>query len=857
MNTPSHKGWMTLVLALGLAAGAGASGGGDLLVTGSLDTKSISQPHPGMTSEFHSLVEQLRNTGAADRAKFQKSAPPSGSVSAFELRGENGDEIETYVCLNHWTPGAREAVEALGVEVVGEDESRYILQAWVPLDVVEDLAALPAVRELRRPSYGLAAMGSVITQGDANLNTNFVRQLGNVNGNGLRVGVISRGLWNEFTFPVDTVASAGTNRDVRVLLGDIPPDPTSEDGSTSGRFGAVRIFPPSFSQHVVWGDQMPDGAAVLETLYDIAPGAEYYYARARTSVEMETARNWLLGQDVDVIVDTMVFYDAGRFDGSSTVSRRAQQIMLNENVVYITATGNQSIYGSDRAFPSSPQFFPLFVNGHFSPNPDSKVGKFHNFASGRTTGKRVEGLIIEPLNGVIDVALVWDDVWDDRNPRAADDLDLYLVHPQTLDISTPFASSRDRQDGFGKPYERITLFDMAGSGVSAAGGQAAIVINRADQDNDAPTMFTLVIRQGFVPTPYADQYLTHGVAGNNGDALAPVLTTGGIDAREGVNAVFPSSVPGVNPGPGRALNNDFVRWYSTQQGPAVMSYTNTYAVSAGGPPPLSFEPTGPFPGTSAAAAHMGGLVTLLRHSYPEIPAWMYYDLLRDTSPPPAGDFPTASPIQVDKLAQFKNAPQYLRVNGFDAWMNIREALAEGDIGKSAFVSTVEGAIEWTQSGSEVGFDPPVFGKSGEAITLSPGGKRNVFGFVETPVLQFPDGKGGMKEELDPDAVYLLKVRVGSDQADPKRVPHFRLRLMSGGSDQAVMKVVAGVQASAGNPPATVAGREYYLFYRPSNEEIAKQGVRFAFDLIDFMDDTDSDATLYLHEISLRKVDVRY
>ncbi len=843
MKTLSLKGWMTLALVLGLSAGAGA-GQGDLLVTGSLDTKSVSQPHPGMTSEYHHLVEQLRDSDMAGRDKLRKSVHEERVQPLFELRGEENQEIETYVWLEHWTPTAREALEALGCEVVAEDESRYILQAWVPLDAVEEVAALPGVRHLRRPSYGIPAMGSVLTQGDANLNTNFVRQLGNVDGTGLRVGVISHGLWNEGSFPAP---EQGTNHDLRIVTGNIPPDPSSDDGVTFGRFGSVRIFPPSFSQHTLPGNLMTDGAAVLETLFDIAPGAEYIYARARTSAEMETARNHLLGQGVDVIVDTMVFYDVGRFDGSSTVSRRAQQIMLNHNVIYVSATGNQSIFRAD-TFPNTPQRFPLFVNGHFTANPDPNVGKFHNFAAARNTSNRVEGLVIQPINGVIDVALVWDDVWDDHNPRAADDLDLYLVNATTLDISTPFASSTNRQDGFGLPFERITHHTFS---------DAAVVINRADQTNDSRTLFTLVILQGLIPDRPSTQYLTHGVAGNNGDALAPVLTVGGIDATQGVNRVYRGSVPGVEPGPGRALNNDFVRWYSTQRGPAVMSYTNTFAFSAGGPPPLSFDQTAPFPGTSAAAAHMGGLVTLLRHSYPEIPAWRYYELLRDTSPPPVGDFPSATPLQVDKLAEFQNSPDYRRVNGFDAWMNIGEALAMGDLGKSAFISTIEGALEWEESGSEVGFEPPVFGKSGEAITVSPGGKNNVFGFTQTPVLEFPDGKGGSTTELDPDSVYLLTVRVGSDQTDPKQVPHFRLRLMSGGSDQAVMKTVAGVHASAGNPPTSVAGREYLLFYRPSTPEIAEQGVRFAFDLLHFLEEPNSDATLYIHDIGFRKVDVQY
>lgn len=872
------KHWSnTLTVILGLAAfAAGPVAGalaGDRVVPLDPGTK-VAPAHPRMTSEFHALVSHLANKSATGREEFLRSAHPERVFPLAQLRGDHLEEIETYIQLDRWDPSLLKALREAGADIVAEDAERLLLQAWIALDNIETVAAIDGVRHLRRPSYGIPALGSTTTEGDSNLNTAFIRNLGGINGRGLKIGVLSVGLFNS-SFPATTAANSGSNRDQRVARGDIPRDPRSQAGLTNTFFGIVKVFPASFANHDIrtfsnvltdeglYGRSAPEGAAIIETIMDIAPGYvgafeddpvntpnEIFFADGRTDLALEAGRQFLLGNGVKVIVDDMIFFDVGRFDGTSSVSRRAQQIALNpaNDVVYITAVGNQTppveIAGS--GLPVSSSRFPIFVNGHFSPEPGPNKPKIHNFAAGRFVGIRDEALNIRPQNGIIDVVLVWDDVWDDANPRATNDLDLYLLRAERLNLNDAFASSTDLQAGRGRPIERITSV--------VPNGDYAIVINRKNINDNTTPLFTLLVLQGTI-MPNDAQYLTHGVPLNNADALPPVISVGAIDAVRGVNNILPESIPGTSPGPGRVLTNSFVKWYDSQQAPAVVSYSNTLALSMGSIDAAGRSNPGRFTGSSAAAAHMGGLMRLLRDAYPDIPAFQWYNILRDASPTGFLPFPNATPLIEADLAPYANAPRYLRVNGFDVWANIRDQRARGVSPAAARVSFAAtagpAAAKWSASGKVASYNEPVFGQSPQGLTLSAGGKLNTFGSWLIGPLEFTtaDGTG---TALDPNKWYELRARIGVDEADGTRVPHFRLRLFANRHNESAELVVASVN-DASNVPTTVAGREYVLRYRPTTPEVAAQGVCFAFDILHFDPADNGNATFYIQDVTLTEI----
>lgn len=871
---PSLKHLLALAPLAFLPAGS-LAGGGDAaptpeerVVIPSSSKADVTPAHPGMTSEFHSLLGQLSGKSSGERAKFLTEHMPEGrAFPIVALRGDDLGEIETYIWLEEWDPALLKSLEKEGVEITGEDPVRYLVQGWIAIEDADRIASLPGVRHLRRPSYGIPSAGAVTSEGAANLNVSFIRNLGNVNGLGVKVGVISLGLFNN-SFPLQFVQD-GSNEDSRIFSGDLPRDPRTERGLTSGFFGATRVFPANFSAHDltsfpdffnepegVYGRAFPEGAAILETILDIAPGysqepempTEFLYGDGRTDIAVIQARNWMtqvLPESLrpDIIVDDMVFFDAGRFDGSSRVSRHAQQLALDPalNLTYVTAVGNYIPREAGVDMPGSvgiiPDRSPVFVNGHFSPVDNQAAQRFHNFASGSLVGFRDEALGIRPVNGVIDVVLVWDDVWDDQNPRAKKDLDLYLLPLDNLSIDAAVATSTDLQNQSGRPIERITA--------SVFTRDYGLVIARKDNRDVSSIPFTLVVLQGNVLANAGADYITHGVPLNNADAPPPVISVGALDATRGVDTMAATSIPGLNPGPGRTLSNDFFRWYSNQKAPTVVSYSNTSSRSA----PV-------FAGSSAAAAHVGGLLRLLRHAYPEVPGFEWYNILTDTRVPLFQPFPNATAINTADLAPYGNAPTYLRVNGFDTWANLRDQLAEDPskaVPRVTFVPTHgDLAASWQKSDGTHGFNEPVFGDAAQGLTISPGGEDYVFGYIQTPVLELGSGEE-RTHKLDADKYYELTVRVGCDESNPLRVPHFRLRFFSTRNDESTMYVAASLNPDADNMPTSISGREYKLLYSPSSQDIADHGVRFAFDLLHFDPNDNADATFYIQEVTLREL----
>ncbi|MBI1289734.1 hypothetical protein GC173_00625 [bacterium] len=892
--------------------------------------------HPHLTSEFASIVKTLRSKSAQDRASFAGSGHAERAFPIVNLKGSNHDQVEAYIWLEKWDATVRSSIEALGVEITGEDRESLILQGWIPLDLVETVADVKGVRSIRRPSYGIASAGSVTTEGDAFLATTFLRTFAGVDGNGIQVGVLSNGLFNPF-FPSGVTEDEiiGSNADPRVQSGDLPAyggDP-NDPAPTAGYLGNIEVFPRSLDLHVATspytstgyqtvsrGDSFnfrgttvtitgltattvtvqlndpgsgtsvgavsvggsappvvflgdyevaldrifegtsasinvsynptgiataPEGAAILEVVHDLAPKATLLYASGTTTVNLRAGRDFLVRRGADVIIDNMIFFDAGRFDGTSVISREAQVLAQTKDIVYLVSAGNYTAppvnagAGAENLGASSGRF-PLYINAFFDPRGDSSANKVHNFASGRLADVRDDYLTLLPQNGVIDVALLWDDVWDDANPRATDDLDLYLNEIRGSQIGSIVASSVDVQSNSGLPYERIT--------VTPGETRYALFIKRKNSADSSRRLFTLMVFQGTVAGEDV-KYLTHGVPLNNADALPPVISVGAIDLSGGGLNVLADSIPGLTPGPGRQSSNGYLKWYLNQKTPSVVSYSGVSTLSTS-----QFDGDGsyaiaPFTGSSAAVAHVGGMVALLRHSRRTLPSYDYYNLLRDTNTV-GRDYPNAVIVNPE-VSQYVNAPTFYRPNPFDIWSNFT-AGAKSETRQAVPIPAFGVANEWTSSGPIADFPQPVFGNSNGTLTISGNGQTNAAGWWQSPLFQFTDEDGNTGTALSADKVYELTARVGCDESDPTKVPNFRLRLITGNNDEAVTMDISGMTVEASNTPTTVAGKEYRLYYRPTNAAVGNQGVRFALDLANFDPLDNASATIYLNEVTLRE-----
>lgn len=167
--------------------------------------------------------------------------------------------------------------------------------------------------------------GSVTSAGDGILNADDLRSLMDVDGTGVKVGVISDGVthWENVEF-----------------FGDLPETITID-----------QTRPGS-------GDE---GTAMLEIVHDLAPGADLYFSGPGDADEMEDSIEWLVNQGCDVIVDDLGFYDQPMFE-DGTVAQAALDA-IGEGVVYVSAAGNDAETHYQADFDPDGSNFHLFAPG--------------------------------------------------------------------------------------------------------------------------------------------------------------------------------------------------------------------------------------------------------------------------------------------------------------------------------------------------------------------------------------------------------------------------------------------------------------------------------------------------------------
>jgi hypothetical protein len=900
---------------------------------------------PVIADDLRQLAETLRSTDAEGRRNAALRFAAAKGRPVARLRGEDRSVVEVAIWAKKVDDGLLQDLEALGAEVTASSPARGLLNAWLPLDSLERAAALDGIREIRRPSYSIPTAGSINSEGDSAQGTALVRLIENMSGDGVKIGVLSTGLFNTSTFPPPTKA----NKDSRVGTGDLPafgaqivsftaPDtfnfrtpqgfeifpgtvvrieknsnpstnrsysvnsvlvnpgnglttvrvsPTppvtsggdgfliAPGGPSSRWLGGTEIFPANFSFHVISenaplggpttesGSQQsecftnaapfPEGAAILEVLYDVAPGATLFYGDGRTDVSLEASRRFLLQRNVDIIVDNLIFPDAGRFDGSSTLSRASEAIAkgqpFNDGISVVTKPAK--IYVASAGAYSDPAKgivtrFPLYVNDYFDPSLGQTGARVHNFAlRGSQTDQALE-VVADPVTGLFEAVLVWDDVWDEENPAAKIDLDLLLVNTDNYSLDSPLASSEGIQNGRGLPIERL-LYTPPLGGIFGNGG--ALVIRKKDANDNSPVLFTLLVLQGQVLEP---QYLTHGVPLVNADAPPPVITVGYLNAAVGGDSLPLCQLPGRSPGPGLADRRGFVKWFEGQRSPAVLGYGNVTTRSSGG----FFNG---FEGPSAAVPHIAGFLAVMKQRFPDLSPLEYYGILRDTSTSTedgATRLPNAVKVEVPGLDQYSRAPEYLRPEPINIYLNYQLGLVNLPRVATFLVTKGPGALEsWTMGGNPA-LPAADFRVTPQGLAITANGTRGAYGYWESDLIAVThDTAEEPSTALRSDLAYEIVARVGSDETNPIRVPDFRLRATSGTGEESAMIVVAGLTESASNAPTTIGGKEYRLYYRPSNPAVASQGMRFAFELLGFDPNDNADATLFLQSVEIRPVKI--
>lgn len=532
------------------------------------------------------------------------------AVRTRMMRINKDAEVQVYIEVSEVTDQNLNALRGLGVtvQIVGKpkpDKTRNevlshvpTVQGLLPVTIIDQVAALPFVRFIRLPDYGVRQTGSVDTEGDAILKADQVRSILGVDGMGVRVGVISDGINGIFATGC-TTCEPTTATPSPISTGDLPNATGTRNASgiltsVSGGITAQSFRTDGDLEGGLGGAPSgAEGTAMLEIVHDLAPGAQLLFANFSTHLEFNNAVDFL-SADADVVVDDIGFF-AMPYDGTSPVSANTAANLNNDAQPirsYFTAVGNEARHHYQEDFVDSGVDGAPIVGF---------PGNLHLFQATAETsdllglGPSITDVIHLRVGDSAVVFLEWNDPFGASN----NDYDLFLLRKGIfgcLNFPEVVEQSVDPQSGTQDPVETISYTNTTG-----ADDDFCIAIQNS-QNLAAVRNFDMFIR-GAPPLPVAPDQENHNY--NTVRSSVPA------EADAGGSPVSVVSVGAVN-----WQTPDTVESYSsngpTQDGRLKPDVTGIDGVSVTGAG--NFH--SPFFGTSAAAPHGAGVAALLLQAAP-------------------------------------------------------------------------------------------------------------------------------------------------------------------------------------------------------------------------------------------------
>ena len=302
-----HALWLTLALAV---------------LPASAEAKVRAPGLPQVLSTRLATLAQPALRGASrSRQAAALSLPASGPGSLQHVRG--GIVVQVRVAPNATDAVAR--IEAAGGRVLAVHPQFRLVDAAIP---VRDLARLSDVAGAQSVDEALAPMvsapstcqGSVVSEGDTHINAAAARTQFDVDGTGVKVGVISDSF--------DTNATAATHAADDKTSGDLP-------GGSCGANPATTVFQD-------FPNGSDEGRGMAQIVHDIAPGADIEFATAN-STQQTFADNigHLVSDGAKVVVDDVTYF-AEPFFQDGVVSNAVTSATA-AGVSYFSSAANNNV----------------------------------------------------------------------------------------------------------------------------------------------------------------------------------------------------------------------------------------------------------------------------------------------------------------------------------------------------------------------------------------------------------------------------------------------------------------------------------------------------------------------------------
>jgi hypothetical protein len=296
-----------------------------------------------------------------------------------------------------------------------------MIGGYMDIAKVIQLDQITAIRYVYPATRARRRSGVVTSQADKASHADLARQFYGVNGNGVKLGLISDSYNN------DGLAGVG------VQSGDLP-------GSAN---------PYGFTKPVVVLKDyrndfaLDEGRALAEIVHDIAPAAElYYYTGYIDPVDFAAGIIALADAGCKIIVDDVAYFDEPFFQDG--IINRAITKVKNRGVCYFTACGNSGTVSYEGRFKP--------IAGTFNNTPVA----FHNFAANNEPPRTALQVKL-PGYFVTSMVLQWDEPYYPSGQRSVKtDFDLLLT---VTDESGTESFLDDADNIGGSPYALVGIFN--------------------------------------------------------------------------------------------------------------------------------------------------------------------------------------------------------------------------------------------------------------------------------------------------------------------------------------------------------------------------------------------------------------
>jgi subtilisin family serine protease len=559
-------------------------------------------PERGLTFDQLEITENNGNTsiGIAD----------TGEV-LVELTGVSADAIDA----EDFTSMTIEAMSngEMGMDMTNEavELAPDLINSQESTNLNEDTQAVENQPEQLAPEDQI---GAVTSQGVEAMNVDEARNLFDVNGEGITIGVISD------SFDRNLLTEISANDDI--LSGDLP-----GEWNPNGFSEPVSVLDDSADNSTLdfsslSGGATDEGRGMLQLIHDVAPGAELIFNTGGNHGDrgIADAVNNLTAAGADIIVDDLRGITAPFFQDS--LSSQAIDNAVAEGVAYFTSAGNEtnSSYESEFRGVESEENSETSIPGlegyvFHDFNPEAEVDIF-------------QGVTLETGES-IDLTFQWDEPFASVGGQgASNDLDIFLLDSENNIVASStesnvgrdaverlvFAASTDEQAG---EYNLVVGQDVA------AGGEAPGLIKYIDSNGG--TLDAEYFTGG------STVYSNGNAAGAESVGAVPYQDTPAFGADEPIISDISSTgnTPILFDSEGNRLPEAEIRQQPQITAPDGTNTTFFPPESLTGGELEDIEGDGfpNFSGTSAAAPHAAGVAALLLEANPNATPEQVYEAL--------------------------------------------------------------------------------------------------------------------------------------------------------------------------------------------------------------------------------------